>query len=41
MIHKRGGKPMSLALYQEDEKQSVDSLMQKLDKINNDNPWQR
>lgn len=40
LIHKRGGKPMSLALYQKEEKQSVEDLMQKIDKINNDKPWQ-
>lgn len=41
LIHKRGGKVMSLALYQQEEKQSVEELMQKIDKINNDKPWQR
>ncbi len=41
MIHKRGGKPTPLALYQEEEKRSVDELMQKIEKINNDKPWQR
>ena len=41
MILKRDGKPTPLALYQLEEKQSVDELMLKIDKINNDKPWQR
>lgn len=40
MVHKRGGKAIALSQYEEEERQSIDELMEKIDKVNNDKPWQ-